>query len=655
MSQRTTERIGFVGLGKMGTPMALNLLKAGYDVCVYDLDARAVAPFVAIGASQAFRLADVGEPGGIVVTMVPSDASLLEVALGEGGLLERLCPGGVHLSLSTISPEVSAQLVALYAERRGTFLAGTVLGSPEVAAQAALSIYLSGPAAAKERVLSLLRVLGTHVYDLGEGVAAAHVVVDWQPPQEKDAMKTATVPYAQSPLTASFQHMEADDFAQTAQAYNRLWVETGRFPRIAFPIPGPFRRFGPQMFICTSWSLAKTLMQEGTVDEHDPRSLQVLVPQGTTNRVLQFVMTAREGALSRLLVRWGIPYQYPHLALLNNDFLSFVMAAGVKHDIIRAVYATPADSEHIRTLNYEGLLAEGAARYLDDLRARYLTEGSFSTDIAITIGRATVNAAMAQLFGLPPGLLSRLVDLSRFMDQTVIPRAPHRQLQEADQAVAQACALLEAAVERNELAPEGMLMREYRRLVSDGHYTRSQWVYIALMLIRVSIENQIDSVNRLLTRFAGLPEEEQAALRGSGSVEGFTHQTMRVDPPVGFVLRWLPRTFTFETPVPGKQLVLPQGSFVLFVPRLLQSDQLVDNCGDYLLTFGYGRDQVCPGRQLGLLTVSTCSREIFRRFDLTFTEQPQMADSAFFRRIDSAPGVVTVLDPVVRVSATLQA
>lgn len=171
-----TESIGFVGLGNMGQPMALNLLKADYDLTVYDIDERRITPFTTLGASQAFHLRDIASRGGIVVTMVPTDASLLDVALSEGGLLQSLCPGGIHLSLSTISPEVSEQLAALYTERGGTFLAGTVLGRPDVAAQAALSIYLSGPPAAKEQVLPLLRVLGKHVYDLGEGMATANVV-----------------------------------------------------------------------------------------------------------------------------------------------------------------------------------------------------------------------------------------------------------------------------------------------------------------------------------------------------------------------------------------------------------------------------------------------------------------------------------------------
>jgi cytochrome P450 len=469
-------------------------------------------------------------------------------------------------------------------------------------------------------------------------------------------MQGATVPLARSPLDASFQHMEDDELAREARAYNRLWVQEGRFPQIAFPIPGPFKRCGPQMCICTSWPrIGKTLMQEGAVDEHDPRSLQVLVPAGTRHQLAQFLMIAWEGALSRLLIRGGVPCQYPHLARLNTDFLSFVIPTGEKHDAIRAVYAAPADSEHIRRLNYEGQLAAGAAQYLDDLRARHQATEHFSTDVALTIGRATVTAAMARLFGLPQELLGRLVDLSRHMDNTVIPRASHRQLQEADQAVAQACALVAAAIEQTDLVAEGVLAQEYRRLVTEGTYTPEQWAYIALMLIRVSIENQTDAVNLVLRRFAGLGKEARAALRGSGPVEEFTRQTMRVDPPVGFVMRWLPRTFTFETPVQGKKLVLPRGSFVLFVPRLLQSDQLDDNCGDYLLTFGYGRDMVCPGRQLGMLTVSICCREIFSRFDLTLHERPRTAENAFFRRILSGPGEVAILDRVAQGPATARA
>lgn len=168
--------IGFVGLGQMGQPMALNLLKAGYDIRVFDLREERLAPLVALGAYQAFRLGEVAEPGGIVVTMVPDDSALLQVALGEDGILRQLGNGGIHLSCSTVSPEVSEQLASCYTERGSHYLTANVSGRPDVAAAAALSIYLSGHPAAKARVLPLLQALGKHIYDVGEDVALANAI-----------------------------------------------------------------------------------------------------------------------------------------------------------------------------------------------------------------------------------------------------------------------------------------------------------------------------------------------------------------------------------------------------------------------------------------------------------------------------------------------
>ncbi len=170
------ESIGFVGLGQMGQPMALNLLQAGFAMRVFDLREERMAPLVAQGAYQAFGLGDVTEPGGIVLTMVPDDKALLQVALGEGGILRRIGAGGIHLSLSTVSPEVSAQFAELYEQQGSHYLAATVLGRPEAARAAQLSIFLSGNRAAKARVLPLLGSLGTNIYDLGERVEVANVV-----------------------------------------------------------------------------------------------------------------------------------------------------------------------------------------------------------------------------------------------------------------------------------------------------------------------------------------------------------------------------------------------------------------------------------------------------------------------------------------------
>src|SRR5438876_348209 len=136
--------IGFVGLGQMGQPMALNLLQAGFELRVFDLREERLAPLVARGAQRAPQLEDVTEPGGIALTMVPDDRTLLQVALGERGILGRIGRDGIHLSLSTVSPEVAAQLAKMYDHQGSYYLFDTMLGCPDVAEVGRLTLFISG-------------------------------------------------------------------------------------------------------------------------------------------------------------------------------------------------------------------------------------------------------------------------------------------------------------------------------------------------------------------------------------------------------------------------------------------------------------------------------------------------------------------------------
>lgn len=115
--------------GADGPADGAHILKATCDeeeVRVYDVRKERIALLVAFGASQAFSLVDVARPGGIVFTMVSSDQALLQVALSEGGLLSHCGPKGIHLSLSTISPEVACQIARLYARCATSGRPGTV-------------------------------------------------------------------------------------------------------------------------------------------------------------------------------------------------------------------------------------------------------------------------------------------------------------------------------------------------------------------------------------------------------------------------------------------------------------------------------------------------------------------------------------------------
>ena len=170
------ESIGFVGLGNMGHPMARNLLKAGYQLRVYNRDARKAEALVAEGAQQCTSPGDVVVPGGIVITMISNDAALENVTLGEDGILEHLGPGGIHVVMSIISPAYTRTMADLHAQRECAYLAAPVFGGPDKAAAQKLWICLAGDSRAKERVRSILLHLGQGIFDFGEDPVIAPVV-----------------------------------------------------------------------------------------------------------------------------------------------------------------------------------------------------------------------------------------------------------------------------------------------------------------------------------------------------------------------------------------------------------------------------------------------------------------------------------------------
>jgi 3-hydroxyisobutyrate dehydrogenase-like beta-hydroxyacid dehydrogenase len=171
-----SENVGFIGLGSMGSPMALNVLKAGYKLTVYNRNASKAEPLTNAGAKLAQRPADVATPGNIVITMVANDEALESVTLGPDGILERLGPNGIHISMSTVSPEISSRLAELHALHKSTYIAAPVFGRPEAAAAQKLWIAIAGDKEAKARIRPLLDAMGQGVYDFGEEPAKANIV-----------------------------------------------------------------------------------------------------------------------------------------------------------------------------------------------------------------------------------------------------------------------------------------------------------------------------------------------------------------------------------------------------------------------------------------------------------------------------------------------
>jgi 3-hydroxyisobutyrate dehydrogenase-like beta-hydroxyacid dehydrogenase len=168
--------VGFIGLGNMGRTMAANILTAGYRLHVYNRTPEKAQPLTAQGARLMPHPIDTAEPGGIVVTMLADDRAVEHVVYGDTGILKRLGPDGIHLSMSTLSP-MTARRLAEDHERYGVrYLAAPVFGRPEAAAARKLWICLSGPQAAKDRVKPILNALGQGMFDFGEKPEAANVV-----------------------------------------------------------------------------------------------------------------------------------------------------------------------------------------------------------------------------------------------------------------------------------------------------------------------------------------------------------------------------------------------------------------------------------------------------------------------------------------------
>jgi 3-hydroxyisobutyrate dehydrogenase-like beta-hydroxyacid dehydrogenase len=170
------KRIGFIGLGNMGQPMAHNLLKAGYEVHVYNRSASKVKPLVEAGAQQGTTPQDVVEPGGIVITMVANNAALEHVTLGPQGILNRLGPNGIHISMSTISPTLAHQLAEQHTQKGVAYVAAPVFGRPDAAAARKLWIAVAGSAAARERIRPVLQALGQGIFEFGEAPERANIV-----------------------------------------------------------------------------------------------------------------------------------------------------------------------------------------------------------------------------------------------------------------------------------------------------------------------------------------------------------------------------------------------------------------------------------------------------------------------------------------------
>lgn len=166
------ERIGWIGLGKMGTPMALNIARAGHDLTVWNRSAERCAPLRAIGARIAADIAGLAAGTDVLFVSVADDAALNQVALGEDGAVAHMRPGSVLVETSTVSVAVSDEIARLTAARGVRYLRAPVSGSVLLANDGKLGMLVSGPREAFEAVLPLLNLITAHQLYAGDGEQA---------------------------------------------------------------------------------------------------------------------------------------------------------------------------------------------------------------------------------------------------------------------------------------------------------------------------------------------------------------------------------------------------------------------------------------------------------------------------------------------------
>ena len=160
-------KVGFVGLGIMGRPMALNILKGGFDLTVWARRAESMAPLLEAGAKGGGSAAEVAAACDVVFSMVSDAADVEQVALGVGGVAEGAKPGLIFVDMSTIAPAAAQVIAAQMAERGLAMLDAPVSGGEVGAISGGLTIMVGGDAEAFGKVQPVLACMGKSVTLIG--------------------------------------------------------------------------------------------------------------------------------------------------------------------------------------------------------------------------------------------------------------------------------------------------------------------------------------------------------------------------------------------------------------------------------------------------------------------------------------------------------
>jgi len=162
------KKIGFIGLGIMGKPMAINLLKAGYSLTVYDIVPEKIKEVVGAGATGGGSSKEVAEKSEIIITMLPNSPEVKDAVLGADGVLEGAKAGTILIDMSSIAPLVSQEVAKEVKVKGVVMLDAPVSGGEPKAVEGTLAIMVGGPQETFDEVKDILGIMGASVTRVGE-------------------------------------------------------------------------------------------------------------------------------------------------------------------------------------------------------------------------------------------------------------------------------------------------------------------------------------------------------------------------------------------------------------------------------------------------------------------------------------------------------
>lgn len=170
-------KIGFIGLGNLGMPIALNLVESNHTLCVYNRTLSKAEPLAAKGATVCETVTEVAKECDIVFTIVSDDAALKNICEGANGLLNHLRKESIHISMSTILPQTAIDLASLHRQHDQHYIASPVFGRPEAAAEKKLNFTVSGDEKIRKQINPLLKDAGAlNIWEFGDAVSVANTV-----------------------------------------------------------------------------------------------------------------------------------------------------------------------------------------------------------------------------------------------------------------------------------------------------------------------------------------------------------------------------------------------------------------------------------------------------------------------------------------------